>query len=237
MIQPFDWQRMFLGDNSWLFLLEIVFRTTFLYLYAIVLLRLTGSRGVGQLSAFDIVIIIAMGSAVGDPMFYPNVPLLHGLVVITVIVLIQRLISLVLTKRKKIEGFLEGKPITLLKDGKLLLENMNRATLSQEDIFMNLRHQGIDHLGKVRRVYFEHDGQFSVFTYPRDEILAGLPIVPPRDILEPEATLAGSKPKQSGLYACLQCGETDYAGHVSPLPICPRCGNDEWILAKGTTPY
>lgn len=102
---------------------------------------------------------------------------------------------------------------------------------------MRLRHQGIDHLGKVKKVYFEHDGQFSVFTYPPAESLPGLPIVPPRDVLEPEALKAGAKPDESSLYACLQCGEVTYGGHVTALPVCPRCGNDEWILADGATPY
>lgn len=235
MIEPFDWQRIFFGDTSWLFLLEVIFRTSLLYLFAILLLRLTGSRGVGQLSAFDVVIIIAMGSAVGDPMFYPNVPLLHGFVVITVIVLIQRLISLLLINRTKAEGILEGKPLTIVDEGRLLLENLDRATLSQEDVFMQLRHQSISNLGAVRKAYVEHDGQFSIFQFRNGRERSGLPLIPPRDVLEPEAFKTGMKPEVAGDFACLQCGEVTYAGLATSLPVCPRCQYEEWVKAKENT--
>ena len=45
-----------------------------------------GKRGMGELSPFELVIIVALGSAVGDPMFYADVPLVHGIIVITVVV-------------------------------------------------------------------------------------------------------------------------------------------------------
>jgi uncharacterized membrane protein YcaP (DUF421 family) len=55
-----------------------------MYLYALLLVRLLGKRGMGQLAPFDFVIIIALGSAVGYPMFYPDVPVLHAMAAITV---------------------------------------------------------------------------------------------------------------------------------------------------------
>lgn len=89
-IQVFDWKRIFLGDLEPAFALEVAFRTGFMFAYTIILVRLLGKRGIGQLSPFELVIIIALGSAVGDPMFYPDVPLFHAMVVVTVIVLLQR---------------------------------------------------------------------------------------------------------------------------------------------------
>ena len=67
-IIPFDLQRMFIGDLSPWFYGEIIFRTAFLYLAAI-LLRLMGKRGMSSLSPFEQVILIALGSEVGGPMF------------------------------------------------------------------------------------------------------------------------------------------------------------------------
>ena len=231
-MEPFDLQRIFLGETSWMFLLEVAFRSLVMYVFAIALLRLTGSRGIGQLSALDIVIIIALGSSVGDPMFYPNVPLLHGMVVITVIVLLQRGIGLLLVRESKVEAIMEGVPVTIIENGCLNLENIKQATLSLEDIFMKLRHQGIEHLGQVKIAYLEHDGYFSVFEFKSDASQPGLPIVTPRDIRKPETFKTGHFPAEASYFACMACGQIEIAGKNEPLPGCPRCKNEEWALAN-----
>jgi len=68
----FDFHRIFVGDTPPLFLLEIVFRTLIMYAYTVALLRVLGKRGMGQLSMLELAIIIAFGSAVGDPMVEPT---------------------------------------------------------------------------------------------------------------------------------------------------------------------
>ena len=77
----FYWKRMFLGDEPPLFLIEILFRTLVIYAYTFILLRWLGSRTIGQLSTIEFLLVIALGSAVGDAMFYPDVPLVHALLV------------------------------------------------------------------------------------------------------------------------------------------------------------
>ncbi len=232
-MQPFDWQRMFIGDFSWLYLLEIVFRTIVLYLYTIGMLRLTGSRGIGQLSAFDIVIIIALGSAVGDPMFYPEVPLLHGMVVITAIVLVQRLISTMVMRSDKVEQFFEGTPVAIVDDGRLVLDSLRAATLSEEDVFMRLRRESVEHLGQVKHAYLEHDGSFSIFKYALEASPPGLPILPPRDIKPLIKFDTGRMVSRGGYYACYRCGETIQVAAQEVLPVCPNCGNEVWVRASG----
>ena len=82
-VVAFDFGRMFLGDEPPLFLLEIVLRTVVIYVYTLVLIRWIGSRSIGQLSLVEFLLVIALGSAVGDAMFYPDVPLIHCMIVIT----------------------------------------------------------------------------------------------------------------------------------------------------------
>lgn len=72
-IVPFDLQRMLIGDAPPLFFLEILVRTLVIYAYTLLLLRWLGSRTIGQLSTVEFVLVIALGSAVGDAMFYPEV--------------------------------------------------------------------------------------------------------------------------------------------------------------------
>ncbi|MFC6660721.1 DUF421 domain-containing protein [Deinococcus multiflagellatus] len=169
---PFDWGRMFLGDVPPLFLLEIAFRTTLMFLWLVFLLRITGKRGLAQLSPLELAIVIGLGSAAGDPMFYPEVPLLHAMLVLALVVALQRLMSHLVIHSEAVETFVEGTPIELVRDGVLSRQAMVRANLSREDVFERLRAQGVRQLGQVQRLYFEQDGALTVFTHAGDPPLA-----------------------------------------------------------------
>lgn len=71
--ESFDLKQILLGSEEWSFLLETVLRTSIMFLIIIFGLRLLGKRGVKQLSVFELVVIIGLGSAAGDPMFYKDV--------------------------------------------------------------------------------------------------------------------------------------------------------------------
>lgn len=66
----FDLQWIFFGDAPPQVLVELAFRTTVLFVYAIVLFRFTGARALSQLSLAEVVLIVGLGAAVGDPMLY-----------------------------------------------------------------------------------------------------------------------------------------------------------------------
>src|SRR5262245_20499742 len=114
----FDLQRMFVGDGgSVLLMLEVAFRTAFLYAYAIGVVRLLGKRGMSNLSPFEYVVVFAAGTATGEPMLYPEVPLVHGMVVLTVIVLAHRALARVTRSSKALESVFEGHPRLVVRDG------------------------------------------------------------------------------------------------------------------------
>lgn len=108
-IELFDLRRMLLGDLPWTFTFEIAVRTAVMYGYAFLLVRLSGTRTVGQLSLIELVLVIALGSAVGDPMFYPEVPLLHGLVVVTVVIGLNLTLNEVTGRSERVERLVEGR--------------------------------------------------------------------------------------------------------------------------------
>lgn len=164
-IEPFDLHRMFVGDFDLLLTAEIVVRTGFMYLAALLLVRVIGKRGLGQLSPFEFVIVIALGSAVGDPMFYPEVPLLHGVVVLTVVVALQKLITNVADRNEPFERFIESEPATLVMDGVIDEDVLLREGLARDELLMRLRQAGVRNVGQVQRAYLEPSGQVSVFKF------------------------------------------------------------------------
>ncbi|UBV42074.1 DUF421 domain-containing protein [Deinococcus taeanensis] len=222
---PFDWARMFLGDTPPLFLLEIVFRTAVIFLWLLLLLRVTGKRGLAQLSPLELAIVIGLGSAAGDPMFYPEVPLLHAMLVLTVVVGLQRLLSFLVIRNEQVETFIEGLPVELVRDGVISHAGLSGANLSREDLFERLRAQGVRQLGEVQRAYFEQDGTLTVFTLGPDSP-AGLPVVPPWD-LEPPRLLLDTDDYRAPV-ACLNCGRVQ--PQAEPTDHC-TCGSDRWTPA------
>jgi uncharacterized membrane protein YcaP (DUF421 family) len=172
-----EFDRIFFGDLSVELVLEIALRTTVMYLYTLGLVRVLGKRGLGQLSPFEMVIIVALGSAVGDPMFYSDVPLFHGIVVITVVVGLERLLVKVTERNQRIERLIESEPVLLVSDGNLLTDALDLEDLSEAEVFMGLRENGIEFLGEVRRAYIEPSGKISVFREdaPRDRGRSILP--------------------------------------------------------------
>jgi len=162
--EPFDLSRMFLGDEvSMLLLLEIAFRTAFMYIAALILVRLIGKRGLGQLSPFEFLVVIAMGSAAGDPMFYPDVPLIHGVVVLAAIVMLQKLLIEFAARNDRAEHFIESVPALLIKDGLVLNDELHREGLARDELMMKLREQGIANVAEVQLAYLEPSGRLSIF--------------------------------------------------------------------------
>ena len=158
-----EFQRIFFGDLTVALVLEIVLRTVVMYLYTLTLIRALGKRGISQLSPFEIVIIVALGSAVGDPMFYPDVPVIHGLTVITVVVGLQRVLVKATQRHPRIERVIESAAVLLVENGRLLTDALDKEDLSESEVFIGLREQGVEYLGEVRRAYMEPSGKISVF--------------------------------------------------------------------------
>jgi uncharacterized membrane protein YcaP (DUF421 family) len=169
-IEPFDWYRIFIGrENDALFLLEIGFRVAFIYLFAVLIMRIMGKRGNRSLSMFENVLIIALGSAIGDSMFYPKVPLIYACIVIIIIVGISRYIQYLQIRVKKINTFLDGKPAVLIKNGEIQVSGLKDTRIREEELYGMLRVGGIRNLGEVEFAILERTGELSIFKYIKDK--------------------------------------------------------------------
>src|SRR5690606_21962988 len=195
-----DWKRIFLYDVDGAFALEIIFRTTFMFAVIIMVLRLSGKRGVRQLSIFELAIILSLGSAAGDPMFYDDVALVPTVLVCATAIGLYRLITWLTTKSERFEKLLEGKPVYIVEDSVMVVKDDTKDSLSKDEFFAELRDKGVEHLGQVRAAILETNGSMSVFYYPENEVKYGLPILP-NAYRKHTAVIS-----HSGLYACIYCG-------------------------------
>jgi uncharacterized membrane protein YcaP (DUF421 family) len=230
-VQVFDLHRMLIGDLPWLFTCEVIVRTVVMYVYVLALIRLLSKRAIGQLSLVEFLLVVALGSAVGDPMFYPDVPLLHGMAVITVIVMLNRGLDFGIAHSEVVERLLEGHPQQLVHTGRILYKGLDAARMGREELFQYLRLQGIEHLGQVRAAYFEQGGHLSVFCHPPHAVQPGLRIVPPWDLDAPTRFTQGQQVEHSLLLACEMCGSVRRFPTLLPLPPCHVCDASTWVDA------
>ena len=226
MKQIFEWERLFFNNLPQNFLLEVIFRSTVMFIILLLTLKMAGKRGVKQLSIFETVIIIALGSAAGDPMFYEDVGIIPAAVVFTVIIVLYRSVTWLTGKSKKFEEFIEGKTECLINDGKFSVSTFKKESLAQDEFFTELRIKSIEHLGQVRHAFIETSGEISVFYYDDKDVGYGLPILP--RLFETKSKIIPS----DGIYSCTFCGHT--TEQKAGTAKCDVCHKEEWVASINT---
>ena len=220
-IEAMDWRRIFSPDFFPPgYVGEIAFRTAFMFIFLIILLKFLSKRGVKQLSVFELAILIALGSATGDPMFYYDIPITHGVAVLFVVILLYKVITWFTSRSKIVETILEGKPRCLLTNGIIDYKIYKKIGLPYDKFFSELRLKGVDHLGQLRKAYLETSGEISVYYLSDEAVKPGLQIYPEtletplREIADP------------GYYACLYCGTVQEL--TTGKKSCVVCRHDSW---------
>lgn len=224
---PFELKRMFLGEQPLLFYAEIAVRTLIIYGYTLGMIRWIGGRSVTQLSMVDLLLVIALGSAVGDATFYPDVPILQAMLVITVIVCLNKMIDNLIERYDAVKRVIDGRTVAVVRDNRIDRQGLVLRDLSALELKSLLRLRGVSNLGQVEFAFHESGGGLSVF--PRKAPVPGLPILPPDDVAAP--TPLSAAPAE-GPVCCVNCGTMRVAASVTPQTRCPDCGRrDGWTPA------
>lgn len=224
ILMNFNWKEILVGKEEWDFLWEVLLRTGAMFLFIILCLRILGKRSVKQLSIFELVVIIGLGSAAGDPMFYKEVGLLTSALVFVVVIMLYSIITFIIGKIEHFEKAMEGQPTCLVKNGRYSVENFKKEQLGVQELMSALRVKGVSQLGQVETAIEEISGDLSVFFFEDEDVKYGLPIMPDA---QKEKT---SYIRQDGYYACTYCGNTEIKTQGA-AGKCNVCEHDEWIPA------
>jgi uncharacterized membrane protein YcaP (DUF421 family) len=142
--------------------LTIAAKTAVIYLFLILGLRLLGKRELGQLSLYDLVMVIILGNAVQNAMINNDNTLGGGLVAATVLLALNWSLNRVITRSSRAERFLVGEPILIVHDGKPIRDRMRRQGITMDQLAAALREHGLDHVSDVHMAVLESDGTISV---------------------------------------------------------------------------
>ena len=149
-------------------LLQIVVRTGAIYLLVLIGVRLSGKREVGQMTPFDLTLLLLLSNSVQNAMTGPDTSLMGGAVAAGTLLILNYLVADVSGGSKRFRRLIQGQPSLLVHDGKVIETHMAREHVSMDELHRALREHGINSCDQVALAVLEVDGSISCLKY--DEI-------------------------------------------------------------------
>jgi len=149
-------------------LLQIVLRTGVVYLLVLIGVRLSGKREVGQMTPFDLVLLLLLSNSVQNAMTGPDTSLAGGAVAAATLLSLNYLVAYLSGSNANLRRVIQGEPSLLVHDGMAIEEHMARERVSMDELNRALREHGIKSLDQVALAVLEVDGSISCLKY--DEI-------------------------------------------------------------------
>ncbi len=147
--------------TSWWTAWQIVARTGAVYLLVLVGVRLTGKREVGQMTPFDLTLLLLLSNSVQNAMTGPDTSLMGGAVAATVLLGLNFLVGELSGVNRRFRRMVQGSPSLLIHDGQLVMEHLKREHLTVDEVMRALREHGIGCIAEVAIGVLEVDGSLS----------------------------------------------------------------------------
>ncbi len=144
------------------------FRTLILYFILMTGLRLMGKRQIGELEPSELVLTLIISDLAAVPMQDFGIPLVNGVFPIVTLLCVSMLLSFFSLKSIRFRGLVCGYPTVIIRDGKVLQQNMARNRFTVDELLEQLRSQGYSDLTAVKYAVLETSGQVSVLPYTKD---------------------------------------------------------------------
>jgi uncharacterized membrane protein YcaP (DUF421 family) len=125
-------------------------------------LRLAGKRELGQMTPFDLVVILLIANAVQNAMVGPDTSVSGGLVAVGTLLAVNFAWSRLSTAVPGLRRLAQGEPVLLMADGRLLADHMRRAGIDSRELEQAAREHGVPGLGEVRQAVLEVNGSISI---------------------------------------------------------------------------
>src|SRR5881227_3713864 len=154
--------------TNWHTALEIAGRTTAVYVLVLIGIRLTGKREVGQMTPFDLTLLLLISNSVQNAMTGPDNSLIGGIAAAVTLLLMNYVIAELSGANRRFRKFVQGQPSLLIHDGQVITAHMAKEHVSMDELQRALRAHGISSYHDVALAVLEVDGSISFLKY--DEI-------------------------------------------------------------------
>lgn len=163
----FDWERLLVGLPPKLYFLEIGLKILIVYGILLLVLRLLGKHGQQNLSPMQQLLMIALGSAAGDALLYPTVPIGYAALILLGVTGLTLGLEFLSERFRPVRDYVESRPRILVKDGEIDWDALNRERTTRRELFAELRSNGARSLAQVDYAILEVTGEISVFLNDR----------------------------------------------------------------------
>lgn len=145
------------------------FRALIIYLFLLTIFRVFGNRSLAQTTTFDLLLLLlVVGETTQQALLGQDYSVTNALVIISVLVGLDMGLAKLKDRFPKIEKLLEGAPLILVADGKVLPERMAKANVDENDVLAAARiHHGLERLEEVKYAVQERDGTISIIPAKR----------------------------------------------------------------------
>jgi uncharacterized membrane protein YcaP (DUF421 family) len=149
---------------TWPTALEIVLRTLVIYIIILVGLRLAGKREIGQMNAFDLVVLLLIANAVQNAMVGPDTSLIGGILAAVVLLITNAIVARLRLRFPVLRRWAEGSPTLLVLHGRILRKHMIQEGIDEDSLMASIREHGLSDLSEVDIAVLEIDGSISVIS-------------------------------------------------------------------------
>ena len=151
--------------TNWHTLLEIVLRTTVVYVLVLAGIRLTGKREVGQMTPFDLTLLLLLSNSVQNAMTGPDTSLVGGAVAALVLLVLNYVLAEVSGMNRRFRKLIQGSPTLLIHNGECITAHIAKEHISMDELNRALREHGVSCIADVSLAVLEVDGAISVLKY------------------------------------------------------------------------
>jgi uncharacterized membrane protein YcaP (DUF421 family) len=145
---------------------EKIVRSVVIYLFLLLAFRFSGKRQIGQLTPFDLVVLLVISNVLQNAIIGPDNSVGGGLIGAVVILALNALVVEVTFRSKRARRVLEASPTILIHNGRVLHESLNRERITLEDLHAAMRRAGVLDVSHVRVAVLEENGGISVIPHP-----------------------------------------------------------------------
>jgi len=144
--------------------MDIVIRAAVVFVFVWLVLRALGKRELGELTAFELVLLFVIGDLVQQSITQNDTSITAAVLAISTIALFILVESYAVFRWKRSRKLLEGEPVVVVHEGRFVHPIMQRERMTEDEILGAAREQGIGDLGNVRVAILENEGKLSFIT-------------------------------------------------------------------------
>src|SRR5271166_398795 len=146
-------------------LIGIALRTTVIYAVVLLGIRLSGKREVGQMTPFDLALLLLLSNAVQNAMTGPDTSVLGGVVAAATLLLLNYLIAELSGGNRRFRKLVQGQPSLLVHDGEVIASHMAKEHVSMDELQRAMREHGVASFHDLALAVLEVDGSISCLKY------------------------------------------------------------------------